>query len=214
MSRVAALLNALGTSQHADLAQLLEGWIVDDRVIQFYGDLSDNPAQHIEAPGKRAAYLGLRSGDIILALGTATTYAELAAEVAAEVASDLSTEDDGEDCAGDWARSSCKDIFNVGLERSVGPLEPTSRATRMARDFPGDPDDGGEGFGAAAVGLGAGDLGTGAEPAAAAVAAGDGAGDGDGADDGDMEAVADGEVEDDGSGEDNKPVAVVAGDAS
>ena len=86
MSRVAALLNALGTSQHADLAQLLEGWIVDDRVIQFYGDLSDNPAQHIEAPGKRAAYLGLRSGDIILALGTATTYAELAAEVAAEVA--------------------------------------------------------------------------------------------------------------------------------
>ena len=83
MSRVAALLNALGTSQHADLAQLLEGWIVDDRVIQFYGDLSDNPASHIEAPGKRAAYLGLRSGDIILALGTATTYAALAAEVAA-----------------------------------------------------------------------------------------------------------------------------------
>ena len=87
MSRVAALLNALGTSQHADLAQLLiKGWVVDDRVIQFYGDLSDNPAQHIEAPGKRAAYLGLRSGDIILALGTATTYAELAAEVAAELA--------------------------------------------------------------------------------------------------------------------------------
>ena len=83
MSRVAALLNALGTSQHADLAQLLEGWIVDDRVIQFYGDLSDNPASHIEAPGKRAAYLGLHSGDIILALGTATTYAALAAEVAA-----------------------------------------------------------------------------------------------------------------------------------
>ena len=88
MSRVAALLNALGTeSQPDDLAQLLDdGWAVDGGVIQFYGDMSDNPSPLPDAPGASASNLGLRIGDVILAFGTATTYAELAAEAAAEAA--------------------------------------------------------------------------------------------------------------------------------
>ena len=56
LSPVAALLNALGTdSQPDELAQLLaDGWAVDDRVIQFYGDMSDQPSALPDAPGRRA----------------------------------------------------------------------------------------------------------------------------------------------------------------
>ena len=55
MSHV-AVLNALGTdSQPDELAQLLaDGWAVDDRVIQFYGDMSDQPYAHVAGQWARA----------------------------------------------------------------------------------------------------------------------------------------------------------------
>ena len=45
----------LGTdSQPDELAQLADGWAFDDGVIQFYGDMSDQPSRLPDAPGRRA----------------------------------------------------------------------------------------------------------------------------------------------------------------
>ena len=82
-ARIASLLCALKSERGAaDIAQLLleSGLSAEDRLVQFYGDVASMYEGQPPLPAAaRAAQAGLGEGDLILALGAATTYAEVCA---------------------------------------------------------------------------------------------------------------------------------------